>query len=61
MTINKPTSINNYVPKNKKLLTYPYNFMIMSNNNGTSNVLRYEKFIDSSCYFTIKGIPVVRW
>ena len=59
--VDKPTSINGYVPKNNKLFTYPYNFMIMTNNNGTSNVLHYEKFNDSSCYFTIKGVPVVRW
>lgn len=60
-SVNKPSTINGYTPKNKKLFTYPYNYLIMSNNNGTSNILRYEKFSDSSCYFTIKGVPVVRW
>ena len=57
--INKPSTINGYTPKNNKLFTYPYNFMIMANNNGTSNVLKYEKFNHSSCYFSIVGVPVV--
>ena len=35
-------SIDGYVPKNKKLFTYPYNFILMSNNVGQTATYRYE-------------------
>ena len=35
--------IDGYVPKNKKLFSYPYNFAYVSNNSGGSAVLRYER------------------
>lgn len=62
--INKPSSLNGYTPKNKKLLTYPYCFLNVSNNNGTSNNFQYELFneIDENpnqCIFNIKGVPTV--
>lgn len=45
-----------------KLLTFPYCFMNVSNNNGSSNSLRYEDFHDDEgqIYFLIKGVPVPR-
>ena len=45
-----------------KLLTFPYCFMNVSNNNGSSNSLRYEDFKDAEgqIYFLIKGVPVPR-
>ena len=58
-TITKPTTIGSYTPKNKKVLTYPYNYLIMDNNNGVSNVLQYELFSTTSCVFDIKGVPTV--
>lgn len=42
--IDKPTALNNYVPVNKKLLTFPYCFLNVSNNNGTNNSYQYELF-----------------
>lgn len=46
-TISKPTTIaESYEPKNKKLLTYPYNFLYVTNNSGGSAVYHYEKFAD---------------
>ena len=62
-TFDKPTTINGYAPKNKKLLTFPYCFMNISNNNGITNTLRYEQFNDNEgqIYFVIKGVPVPRW
>lgn len=36
------TDINGYVPKNKKLFIYPYNFLYVSNNNGSVAEFRYE-------------------
>lgn len=40
----KVDNINGYVPKNKKLFTFPYNFFYVSNNLGQSSVFRYEDF-----------------
>lgn len=43
-----------YVPKNNKLYTYPYNFITITNNNGDSLNLRYEyfknKFVNMGAY-----------
>lgn len=38
------TQIDGYTPKNKKLLTYPYNFLMVTNGAGSSLSLRYEFF-----------------
>lgn len=60
-TITKAMSINTqtaggYTPKNKKLLTYPYNFLYITNNNGGASVFKYERFGDPShCNFNIVG------
>ena len=56
-TITKPTTVNGYTPKNKKLLTYPYSYFIMSNNNGGNAILRYELFSTSTLGFLIKSVP----
>jgi hypothetical protein len=54
----KPTTVNGYTPRNKKLLTYPYVYMLESNNAGSANVLRYE-FFSGNPSFEVIGIPVV--
>lgn len=38
------TSVDGYIPKNKKLLTYPYNYYQVNNGSGQSLTLRYEFF-----------------
>lgn len=38
------TDIDGYVPKNKKLFTYPYNFMYVTNFQGSSVPFMYEYF-----------------
>ena len=54
--VAKPLSFNdNYTPKNKKLLTYPYQYFILSNNCGESGVYKYEDFSDQICLFKIYG------
>lgn len=58
-SISKQTSLNGYVPTNNKLLTYPYNFLILDNNNGSSNILQYENFSGNDCTFEIAGVPTV--
>lgn len=39
-------TIDYYIPKNKKLFTYPYNFFHIDNANGREINLRYEFFTD---------------
>lgn len=51
-SISKQTTLNGYTPVNKKLLCYPFNYLLVSNNNGTSSVMHYEDF-GSSCTFKI--------
>lgn len=53
-SISKQTTLNGYTPKNKKLLCHPYNYLLVSNNNGTSVPLHYEDFSTSSCGFKIE-------
>lgn len=38
------STLGTYTPKNKKLLTYPYNYMLITNNEGSSIQWRYEDF-----------------
>ena len=45
------TTINGYTPKNKKLFTYPYNCLYLSNNNGTDVIYHYEDFISNAPAF----------
>lgn len=40
----KPTNLDGYVPRNKKLFTYPFCFMRMTNNNGGTAIYKYELF-----------------
>lgn len=39
---------NDYTPANKKLYQYPFRRLIMSNNNGQTNELKWELFSDRS-------------
>lgn len=59
--LQKPTTLDGYTPINKKLLTFPYCYLLTSNNNGSSNILHYERFTgtDNDCKFQIKGVPTV--
>lgn len=58
-SINKVNNINGYTPINNKLLSFPYNYMVISNNSGSSNILHYERFNGNTCDFKIKGVPTV--
>ena len=60
LTTSAPTSLDGYVPRNNKLLSSPYQYLILSNNNGSSNILRYEYFSNRNAIeVKTKGIPVV--
>lgn len=37
-----------YTPRNKKLNTYPFQYLLVSNNNGASAIYKYEYFKDRS-------------
>lgn len=56
--ITKPMKLDNiqgYVPKNKKLLTHPYNFMYVTNLQGSSAEFKYEYFDALHCTFGLSG------
>lgn len=62
-TITRPESISGYIPKNKKLLTYPYSFFMIRAGNNTK-VYRWEFFENTSeATFKVRGFlfpkPVV--
>ena len=61
-SITKPTVLDaNYTPKNKKLLTYPYCYLVLNNNAGASQMYKYEDFTNingttrTDCPFEIYG------
>lgn len=37
-------NIDGYTPRNKKLLSYPYRYILASNNAGASAIYKYERF-----------------
>ena len=50
------TSIDGYTPKNKKLFTYPYNFLYVTDNEGKSAEYRYEYFTEANCRFDARAL-----
>lgn len=50
-----PTTIDGYQPKNNKALCYPYNFLNVSNNAGTTMPYHYEDFSGTPS-FTVEGV-----
>ena len=47
-TFTMENNLNGYSPKNNKVLTYPYNYLLASNNNGETYEYRFEEFYDSN-------------
>lgn len=54
---DKQTTIDGYKPRNNKLLTFPYNYLRVSNNSGTNVIYHYEKFKGNNdkCKFQVGG------
>lgn len=50
-TITKQVSFSDYTPKNNKCFVYPYNYLFVSNNNGSNNIFKYEDFTSTDCVF----------
>lgn len=48
----KPLTFDNFTPKNNKVKCYPYNYLYITNNNGSHNVLKIEDFSGENCSFT---------
>ena len=46
--LNRPTTLGAYEPRNKKLLTYPFNMLYATNNNGGYAAYHYERFKPTS-------------
>lgn len=57
ISIPRPSSLDGYVPRNKKLLSYPYVGLQVSNRGGQDFGLRFE-FFDGDCKFQYKGTPM---
>lgn len=49
------STIDGYTPKNKKLLTSPYNYLYVSNNAGADVTYRYEDFTNNTPSFELMG------
>lgn len=52
-TITKQTTIDGYTPKNNKLLTGQFNYLMVSNNNGGNSIYFYEDFSTTNCVFDV--------
>ena len=48
-----PENVNGYVPKNNKLLTYPYCYLLADNNSGGAITYHYELFQNRKANFLI--------
>ena len=53
-TLTKPTSLDTYVPKNNKVLCYPYNYLLVCNTSGNVEKFNYERF-NGNPAFSIGG------
>ena len=50
-------TLNGYTPVNHKLLTFPYCYLLLSNNIGQNAILHYEKFTNQQvCTFAVRGV-----
>ena len=50
----RPNNLRGYIPRNNKLLCWPFNYFNISNNAGTSQTFRYEDFV-SGASFKVEG------
>ena len=48
-------SIGGYTPRNKKLLTFPYNTLYVLSSEGKSGYYPFEYFSSEKCEFTLQG------
>ena len=59
--ISKLNTLNGYTPKNNKMKTYPFMYLLMDNGNGSQAIYKYEDFksdlYPNTCEFDIIGTP----
>lgn len=55
ITPSKPNTINGYTPINKKLMTFPYCYLLASNNSGGNAIYHYELFSGDVTDFKLYG------
>ena len=55
-TFSENFFVDGYAPKNKKLLTYPYNYFHVDNGVGESMALRYEFFENKTPKVRVDGV-----
>ena len=53
-SFNRPNNLRGYIPRNNKLLAYPFNYFVISNNAGTCQTFRYEDF-PNGVSFKVEG------
>ena len=54
-TITRPSALNGYTPKNNKMFTGEYNYMLVTNNAGSEMKYNYEDFYDNTAKFSVTG------
>jgi len=55
-SIARNTTINGYTPKNNKMFTNPYNYLMVTNNGGSDVCYAWEDFSSSNASFSERGI-----
>ena len=55
LTINRPSTLNGYTPKNNKMFVYPFSYVYATNNTGIDATFRYEDFANASPKFYMAG------
>lgn len=48
-------ALDGYAPRNAKLYTYPYNFLLVTNYTGNTAEYHYEWFADGECQYEVVG------
>lgn len=55
--VPKLKTVDGYTPKNKKLLTFPYTYLMAINNGGGSAIYKQERFTHpDNCTFLVEGV-----
>lgn len=55
ISMTKNYGLQGYIPRNNKLKTFPFCYMLVSNNQGGNAIYHYEDFSTSNCEFIVKG------
>lgn len=54
---DRNTTLHGYTPKNNKLFCYPYNYLLITNNNGDEKEYYWEDMGSSQAQFEMRGVP----